>query len=335
MMNRTNQIIGILALSAIKGIGPAFVKKVVTGNMFYTSSGMNAEIKNILSSSKKEVDESEIHSQIDKAKEILSRCQDNNIEIIPIISDNYPIQLKAIKDPPPIIYCKGNMELLRKKIVCIIGTREPNDNGSKIAERVGQYFSANLWSICNGLAEGIDYQSIKLNENIHSNVIGILSGGLNYKQKNTLLKSTAKNADLVLSNKGLLISEMPLDKKEDTFSVIKSCRIQAGISGGMILIQSPLDGGSRFTTKAFCELSRPLAIINPIHSDLDLPKYSANKEIIENYKNGLAKFANIKIDKIQTSTILIIKSKEDYPAFERLIEIWRKSTKPSYRTLFD
>lgn len=333
-MKNTNQIVGILALSSIKGIGPAFIKKVVTNDMFL-SSDIIPKIKNILSVSKKEIDEEEIFNQVEIAKDILYRCKEENIKIISIAGEDYPAQLREIKDPPPIIYCKGNLELLYSNTICVIGTREPNENGIKIAERVGQYFTINNWSICNGLAEGVDNHAIKINEVLHSNVIGILAGGINYNEKKTLLKKTAENAEQVFQNGGLLISEMPLDKKEDTFSVVKSCRIQAGISNGLLLVQSSLDGGSKFTIKAFCELQRPISVINPIQSDFELPSYEANKELVLNGKKGLTKFADIKADKVQTTEIIIIKSKDDYFKLENFVKKQISNNVKLDKTLFD
>lgn len=127
---------------------------------------------------------------------------------------------------------------------------------------------------------------------------------------------------------------MPPNKKEDTFSVVKSCRIQAGISNGLILVQSSLDGGSRFTTKTFTETQRPIAIINPIPSEFELPTYNANKEIILNGKKGLSKFTETKEEKIQTSKIFVIKSKDDYTEFENLMINKTKSIEQSNTTLF-
>lgn len=331
-MKSKNQIIGILALSGIKGIGPAFIKKAVTSDMFL-SPNFVAEIKSILSTSKKEIDEEDIFNQIEEAKNILYRCEEENIKIIPITSEDYPRQLKAIKDPPGIIYCKGNIELLYSNIICVVGTREPNENGAKIAERIGQYFSTNQWSICNGLVDGIDNHAIKFGGTLHSNVIGILAGGINYNEKKTLLKKAAENAEQVLQSGGLLISEMPLDKKEDTFSVVKSCRIQAGVSNGLFLVQSSLDGGSKFTTKAFCELPRPIAVINPVSSDFDLSSYEANKELVLNGRKGLTKFTDIKADKMQTTEIIIIKSRDDYSKFENLAK--QQILNKIEKTLFD
>src|SRR5690606_14441229 len=114
-----------------------------------------------------------------------------------------------------------------------------------------------------------------------------LAGGLNYNSSKTLLKSTAVNADKILENNGLIISEMPIHKKEDAFSVVKSCRIQAGMSHGLLLVQSSLTGGSKYTVKAFAEHNRPLAVINPIGDADALQFYEANIEIIHNSRKGI------------------------------------------------
>lgn len=332
-MKDKNKIIGIIALSELKGIGPAFVKKAVTKNTFETTNTIQA-IREIISANKKQFDDVTIYEAVESAKDIVFKCNEEGITIIEFTSEDYPALLKEIKDPPTVIYCKGNLNLLYNKTVCIIGTREPNDNAIKISERIGSFYANSSWSICNGLAEGVDNFSIKSNDKIHSNVIGILAGGLNYNTKKTLLKKTAENAEKTIESGGLLISEMPPDKKEDTFTVVKSCRIQAGLSFGLILVQSSLDGGSRFTTKSFCETQRPIAVINPIQSDFDLPTFNANKEIILNGKKGLSKFTELKEDKIQTSKIFVIKSKDDYTEFEKLMNNSPKKIEQSNTTLF-
>lgn len=332
-MKNSNKIIGLIALSELKGIGPSFIKKTVSQNSFETSDVIE-EIKDIVVLNNKQFDDDTIYEAVETAKDIVFKCKEESITIIEFTSEDYPIQLKEIKDPPPILYCKGNLDLLYHKTVCIIGTREPNDTAIKISERIGNFYTNSDWAICNGLAEGVDSFSIKINDKFHNKVIGVLAGGLNYNSKKTLLKKTAENAEKTLENCGLLVSEMQPDKKEDTFTVVKSCRIQAGLSNGLILVQSSLDGGSRFTTKTFCETQRPIAVINPIPTDFELPSYNANKEIIQKGIKGLAKFTELKEDKIQTSKIFTIKSKDDYKVFESLMTDKPKPIEQTNKTLF-
>jgi len=334
MINGNNKTLGIIALSLLKGIGPAFVKKAINANSFNTSNYFD-ELKEITVANNKLFENEILFQSIEKAKDIIAKCHTEGITIIHLLSEKYPVLLKEIKDPPPVIYCIGNLELLNNKTICIIGTREPNENGIIISERIGSFYSNSRWNICNGLAEGIDNFSIKSNNQLHKNVIGIMAGGLNFKTAKTLLKKTAINAEEVLNRGGLLISENPPDIKEDTFTVVKSCRIQAGISNGLILIQSTIDGGSRFTTKSFCETQRPIAIVNPFQTDIELPTYSANKEIILNGNKGLTKFTELKEDKILTTKIFIIKSKDDYTVFENLMNMKQKKNEQANSTLFD
>lgn len=332
-MKDNNKIIGIIALRQLRDIGAVFVKKAVSKNSF-KSTNIIHEIKEIITTNKKYFDDETIFEAVETAKDIVFKCEKEGITIIEFTSENYPTLLKEIKDPPSVIYCRGNLDLLYNKTVCIIGTREPNENAVKISERIGSFYSNTSWAICNGLAEGVDNFSIKSNDKVHNKVIGILAGGLNYNTKKTLLKKTTENAEKTIESGGLLISEIPPDKKEDTFSVVKSCRIQAGLSNGLILIQSSLEGGSRFTTKSFCETQRPIAIINPVQTDFDLPTYNANKEIILNSKKGLSKFTELKEDKIQTSKIFIIKSKDDYTEFENLMTNRPNNIEQTNKTLF-
>ena len=334
MMNDNNKTVGIIALSQLKGIGPAFIKKTVSTNSF-NSSNIFEELKEITNANNKLFDNDTLFQSIERAKEIIAKCNSEGITIINLLSDKYPLLLKEIKDPPPVVYCIGNLELLNNKTVCIIGTREPNENGQKISERIGAFYSNSNWNICNGLAEGIDNFSIRSKDQVYKNVIGVLAGGLNFKSTKTLLKKTAKNAEKVIMCGGLLISETPPDIKEDTFTVVKSCRIQAGLSNGLILVQSTIDGGSRFTIKSFCETQRPIAVVNPFQTDIELPSYNANKEIILNGKQGLSKFTELKEDKILTTSIFTIKSKDDYTEFEKLMVEKLKSKEKTNSTLFD
>ncbi|WP_462266692.1 DNA-processing protein DprA [Mucilaginibacter sp.] len=324
-----NVVIRNVALLQLKGIGPAFVKRIPNDDLL-KNVHLIQQIKYLTATGGKQFDEDAIKNAIDTAHKIMFTCQERNINILDIQNDDYPPLLRELKDAPPLLYCKGNMALLKQKTLCIIGTREPNENGIKIAERASSYFNNLGWCICNGLAKGIDEAAIMSNGLIRRNIIGVVAGGLDYDKK-TLLKSTTINAERVIEKEGILVSEIPPGKKEDTFSVVKSCRIQAGISNGILIVQSSLDGGSKFSTKAICETNRPIAVINPIKSDFDEQTYSANKELILNQKHGLSKFTDLKITAVQHCNILAISSRHDYSILEQAMT----KNKKIYNYLFN
>lgn len=302
----------IIALSQIKGIGSAFIKKHL------------AFIKlNILSKEKLcelsvKIDIADLEDNYYSANRILDDCEKYNISTISIIEDGYPKLLLEIKDPPPVLYFKGNKDLLEKAIA-IIGSRKSTDLGNKIANKVGEYFSKK-WAICNGLVDGIDKNSI-INENgVFPNVIGVLSGGLNFH--NTSSKITIDLADKVLNNDGLLVSEYEPNKKEDQFSGSKASRIQAGLSNSLILIQSSKNGGSKYTIKAFSPLHRPLAVVDfKSNSEyLTSESFEGNRLLIEKGKQGIMEMCGLKkLETIKVFKILKLEKNADYKILEQEI----------------
>ena len=319
MMSNTNIHIGIIAMLFLKGIGPVFVNSKVRRSTFEAADFADV-IKDLAKSNNKIFDDNTIYDAVRSAEDIVLACKDQHIKIIDITSSDYPAQLRELKDAPSVIYCKGNTELLHDKTICIIGTRTPDEHGRLISERLGCFFSNSNWAICNGLAEGIDTHAIQARNQIHNKIVGVLAGGLNYNVKKTLLVKTAENAEKTLVGGGVLVSESPPDIKEDTFSVVKSCRIQAGLSHGLILVQSSITGGSRFTLKAYCGTERPFGIVYPLPDDYELQAYEANRLICEKGAKGIASFIEQKEEKIKTNVVYAIKSREDYLKFENIIE---------------
>jgi DNA processing protein len=333
-MTYSSQSLGFIALSYLKGIGPAFVKKVSTKSLF-ANDNIAKELIDLLAANNKIYNAPDITDALENAKDVLFTCDKENIVTIPLTSEDYPKALFELADPPAVLYCKGNIKLFNSNIVSIIGSRKPNETGVRISERVGQFFLSQNWSICNGLAEGVDNCSIKISGEMQEGIIGVLAGGLNFNSTKTLLKSTAENARLVLETNGLLVSEVKPNVKEDTFSVVKSCRIQAGLSKGLIIIQSSIDGGSKFATKAFCRTGRPLGVIHPIAQDYDLPSYEANKMIIEARQEGLSKFIGLAESKIETNSIFVIQNRSQYQGFVKLMSENTKYIEKQKPTLFD
>ncbi|HLP88127.1 MAG TPA: DNA-processing protein DprA [Nostocaceae cyanobacterium] len=326
----------ILALSLLKGIGAIFIKQSLTtvNNSYSYWSGNTTEqsLTQLLALLSKKYSKSEIQDAIAKSEGILSECELQNIGFTSILYKNYPQKLLTLKDPPPIIFYKGNFSLLEENIVTILGTRKPNKTGKIIAERIGKHFSSQKWVICNGLANGIDTDSIRYQDKYSfAKVVGVVGSGLAQSALRSIPKQSVENIEFILENDGLVISEIPPLKRQDTFSSVKSCRIQAGLGGGLILVQSSLKGGSWFTVKAAVELNIPLGVIYPVKTDIHSDDYGANRKIIEEGIKGLHEFVELNNIKYPPSSkVIILYSKESYPEFELALRKQEKIFAYSY-----
>lgn len=298
----------ILILTMVKGIGPATIKK----NINRLKNGINAYdlIREL-----KPVELENLSTYENDAETIISICQEERIEIIDITSAAYPSSLLEISNPPAVLYVKGNKKLIEKVIIAIIGTRHSTELGNRIAEKLGGYFSQRF-AICNGLVEGIDEHSIYVNKKVIPNVIGIISGGLCYKS--TCSQNHIRVIKDVLKADGLIISEYPPMKKEDQYSGSASSRIQAGLSLGIILVQSKIDGGSKYTLDKFVKLGRVVGIVNfPTNPEYQDDTFEANRLIVKEKESGIAKFVGLKTSKtLNVKAIIPITSKDDYKEFE-------------------
>jgi hypothetical protein len=111
---------------------------------------------------------------------------------------------------------------------------------------------------------------------------------------------------------GLLVSELPPGTKEDQNTVITSCRLQAGLSRVLLLVQSSPDGGSKFAVEHFCKLPRKLAFIVPPETEAQDAAFGANGMMAS--REGLAEFARLKTTKSINANLLPLNSRGDFAA---------------------
>ena len=76
--------------------------------------------------------------------------------VLDIDDERYPALLRAIHDPPPLLYLRGDPALLREPLLAVVGSRRASPAGLRVAHSLsGQLVGAGL-HICSGLALGID-----------------------------------------------------------------------------------------------------------------------------------------------------------------------------------
>lgn len=309
----------VLSYSLLKGVGPVKVKNARAQIQTILTLFPDRPYSVLLEQIAPQYDTMDREQVLNQTENIITVCQEQDIFPIPMTSEFYPDLILELKDPPPLLYVKGNITCLQKSYLTFVGTRKPNLNGLKIASQVSHYFMQKNWRICTGLAEGIDTAAIETHDlKIYSEVAGILGCGLSESALQSLPTVSKHNADQVLKNAGVLISEQPPEHIQDVYSVIKSCRLQGAFGRAVILIQSSMDGGSKFAVKSAANLARPIGIVYPMRKDFENPDYSANVLIIQNSHEGLVTFSDCA--KKALPPLIILRSKASYPDFEMYFE---------------
>ena len=183
--------------------------------------------------------------------------------IISIENPLYPIELANISDPPNILFLKGNIELLKYNKFAIVGTRHPSVQGTNNAFSFAKDLSNNGLTIVSGMASGIDRAAHLGAIDGKCKTIGVIGTGIDQiyplSNKDIYQKLLAQN--------GLLISEFPLGTQPLVNNFPRRNRIIAGLSLGLLVVESALDGGSMVSANMALEMGREvMAIPGSIHN---------------------------------------------------------------------
>ena len=231
-----------------------------------------------------------------------------------IEDDIYPQCLKEISNPPIKLYYKGDLELLKEeRIIGVVGTRNPSSYGKLSCEcMVKKMTEANI-TVVSGFAKGIDSIAHKTSLLTGGKTIAVIASGLD-------IIYPASNLSLYreIEEKGLIISEYEEGIKPFKSNFPQRNRIIAGLSKGIIVVESKNRGGSLITADLALEFNRDVYAVpgdifseyskgcNNLIRDSKAKSLSNINELLEDYFWGIkAKIDNSKYTKNQ---ILILNS---------------------------
>ena len=169
----------------------------------------------------------------------------------------YPKKLKEISAPPSVLYTEGNLELLKKYSIAIIGSRQASDNGKKLTEKFSSELSSCGITIVSGLARGIDTIAHTYSYNQKGKTIAVLGSGFNKI-------FPPENIDLykkILEEDGLVVSEYPPNTEADSLKFPERNRIISGLSNGIIVIEAKSRSGTSITAKFAKEQHKPVFVL--------------------------------------------------------------------------
>ena len=215
-------------------------------------------LNNPIANKRTQLNESDLDSANDLAINVIKRCQNEGIKIINFMDEDYPDSLLELSDFPLLLYLKGNCELIKQKgTVAIVGTRNPTPHGIKRGTEIAAQAAKLGLNVVSGLALGSDtvaHQSVVDSEGLTT---AILANGLD----TIYPKQNQKLADKILNSSGLLVSEYPPGTPMAPYQLTERDRIQAGLSNGLIVIETGLKGGTQHAIKHMKKLGRPIACI--------------------------------------------------------------------------
>lgn len=178
----------------------------------------------------------------------------------------YPSRLREISDPPILLYCRGNLELLNSPAIATVGSRKASARGVEMARGIARALSASGIAIVSGMASGIDGAAhTGALENLGKS-IGVLGTGIDmvYPPANRPLFAAMRA-------EGLLLSEFEPGSRPQPRNFPIRNRIISGISLGLVVVEAALASGSLVTARLALEQNRDVfAVPGPAMTNISL-----------------------------------------------------------------
>ena len=220
----------------------------------------------------------------------------------------YPPLLRNIPDPPPVLTILGNKETARKfckrEMISVVGARNASINAQKFCQAICEDLSREGVVIVSGLARGIDTNAHI--GSLNGGTVAVLAGGINivYPQENLKLYKE-------ISEKGLVIAEMPYDTSSQPQLFPRRNRIIAGMSYGTLVVEAAEQSGSLITAKMALDFNRDVFAVPGF--PVDPRSYGCNNLI----KEGaiLVQSARDILDHLQNQKVIMPSLMEEQAEF--------------------
>jgi DNA processing protein len=241
------------------------------------------------------------------AADDLAWIRDNNSHIITINDPDYPSNLRAIHAPPPLLYVRGDLTVLHKPQIAIVGTRNPSHAGYELAGLFANQLVDFGFVIVSGLASGIDEAAHWGALEGNGNTIAVMGTGLNriYPAKNHNL------AHKMVQQGGALVSEFSplIAAKHENFP--RRNRTISGMSLGVVVVEAGKNSGALITARMAMEQGREVfAVPGSIHSEVARGCHALIKQgakLVENTQDILNEILIHVPAKIYQQTLPIVK----------------------------
>lgn len=167
---------------------------------------------------------------------------------------DYPTMLGAVDPAPPVISCLGQLPLLIRPAIAIVGSRNASAAGARIAANIADGLAQADYVIVSGFARGIDTAAHVAA--LARGTIAVFAGGLDviYPPENAALYGKLKE-------EGLVVSEMPPGTQPIAKLFPRRNRLISGLSAGVVVVEAALRSGSLITARFALEQGRDVMAV--------------------------------------------------------------------------
>lgn len=251
----------LLKLKLQKGIG--YVKSLTIANQLTDETEIEFEELEQIELTEELMDVCYRAFQDDQLDRMVQQIE-QQCDVISFFDEAYPEKLRQIYRPPMVLFTRGDISLLQKEIITIVGSRYPTKYSQDVINRLVPNIVQSGQVVASGLAKGVDALAHKAALFNQGKTIAVIGNGLNFSYP---MQNFALQEEIV--QKGLLISEYLPDTPPRPYRFPERNRILAGLSQSVIVTEAKEKSGSLITANLALQENRDIyAVPGPITNAL-------------------------------------------------------------------
>ena len=166
----------------------------------------------------------------------------------------YPQSLTDLPDAPPVLWAKGDLSLLQRPMVALVGARNASSLGLRMARRLAEGMGQAGLVTVSGLARGIDAEAHRAT--LATGTVAVQAGGVDviYPDENTQLAAD-------IARQGCLVSEHPPGLQPQARHFPLRNRIVSGLARAVVVVEAAARSGSLITAKTALDQGRDVLAV--------------------------------------------------------------------------
>lgn len=175
----------------------------------------------------------------------------------------FPREVLTVKDPPRVLYAQGDLGLLKRRRVAIIGSRKPSPYGVTMAWASAKALAESGVVIVSGMAMGLDARAHRGALDAGGGTIAVLGSGIdvNYPRVNSDLLNEVRS-------KGLVLSEFPPGYPSHKWNFPARNRIIVALAECLLVVEGHIKGGTSNTVRWASDRTAIFAVPGRIGDDV-------------------------------------------------------------------
>ena len=190
-------------------------------------------------------------SEWDRLADEMRGVREAGVRLVRYSDASYPERLRAIPDPPPVLYARGSPEAAGRAAVGVVGTRAPSEYGREMTRLLCRGLAAAGIAVVSGMARGIDGEAHETALSGGGGTVAVLGSGVD-------VPYPPEHRDLCrrIEENGAVLSEHPLGTRPLPHHFPARNRIISGLSLGVVVVEATERSGSLITARLALEQGR-------------------------------------------------------------------------------